>query len=324
MPPPAGFLANPSLEQPADLHFPAQQLRLLLALYTITCLLYYTATWLSYGGFAGGHPPFLDLEEFCSAAGTQFAICFGLTLLLLRFVLAPLHLRLGAKSLWIHVVLLPLFVVTTYLLVRWVQSWFGWVFVFGGRAQVWTFYLLGSFYVLQFGIVHAQQFYLRSRAVDTRRAWLGEAIGAISLEIPNGVGSDVLQANAPEDLAEITVDAARAVDFAKELLLSRGKHRYYVPVAELISLHAAGDYTSVHSTTGEYLAPCSIGELLAQLDPVEFLRIHRSTAVRRSAVLARRKQGREQLLDLVGGSTVHIGRKYLESVFKALARVSPD
>jgi hypothetical protein len=58
----------------------------LVAFYVVSTLIYYTATWISYGAFSPGHPSYFDLEEFFSAAGVQFTISFLLTIPIGYFV----------------------------------------------------------------------------------------------------------------------------------------------------------------------------------------------------------------------------------------------
>ncbi|WP_165844060.1 LytTR family DNA-binding domain-containing protein [Phenylobacterium kunshanense] len=63
-----------------------------------------------------------------------------------------------------------------------------------------------------------------------------------------------------------------------------GARRIYVPVDEIDWIEAAGNYVELHRAAGSLLHRSSLAEMERQLAGRDFVRIHRSRLVRRSAV----------------------------------------
>lgn len=83
---------------------------------------------------------------------------------------------------------------------------------------------------------------------------------------------------------------------------------------DYVRLHVAGDEGS-----RSYLLLQTIAGLEAKLDPAEFIRIHRSTILRRDAIRGLRHEGLGVwAAELEDGETLRIGRTYLHKV-KAMA-----
>src|SRR5262249_37320042 len=66
---------------------------------------------------------------------------------------------------------------------------------------------------------------------------------------------------------------------------------HFIDAAEIRSIKADAHYTRVHDGQRERLSPWSISQVEAQLDPVRFLRVHRSHIVALAHVTFVRKEG---------------------------------
>lgn len=84
-------------------------------------------------------------------------------------------------------------------------------------------------------------------------------------------------------------------------------------------IDAERDYVRLHTEDGSYLLLQAIAKLEEQLDPAKFIRIHRSTILRRNCIAGLRHDGAGGWsVELHGGSLQRVGRTYLPKV-KAMA-----
>lgn len=144
--------------------------------------------------------------------------------------------------------------------------------------------------------------------------------------------------------ARIAIEAERRADQLAELqetvaslkraLGERSRHATefwvksqgeYLRVAteDIIRFQAERDYVRLHVRDADFLFQESLSSLEQRLDPEEFVRIHRSTIVRRRAVL-RIKPGpfASLLLSLVDGSEARVGRTYTASIRAKITNAS--
>lgn len=103
--------------------------------------------------------------------------------------------------------------------------------------------------------------------------------------------------------------------YAREFWVPNRGELARVDVADIDRIEAERDYMRLHAGNRSWLIHETIANLEARLDPAEFLRIHRSSIVRRAAIrrLAHDGQGNWSA-ELAGGETLRIGRTYLASV----------
>lgn len=94
-----------------------------------------------------------------------------------------------------------------------------------------------------------------------------------------------------------------------------------IEAAMIDHVEAERDYMRLHVGDRSYLIHETIGALERQLDPERFLRLHRSTIVRRDAIrrLVHDGQG-SWSAELEGGKSFRIGRTWLASVRAAIGR----
>jgi two-component system response regulator AlgR len=85
-----------------------------------------------------------------------------------------------------------------------------------------------------------------------------------------------------------------------------------IAAAEIDLIEAERDYMRLHVGQRSYLLHQTIGELERRLDPVEFVRLHRSTIARRDRIVGFRHEGDGAwMAELLGGRSLRIGRTYL-------------
>jgi two-component system, LytTR family, response regulator len=67
---------------------------------------------------------------------------------------------------------------------------------------------------------------------------------------------------------------------AKQILVRTGERAFFLEVADIQRVSAAGNYVEVHVEGKTHLIRESLADFVTQLDPNEFLRVHRSHVVR--------------------------------------------
>jgi two-component system response regulator AlgR len=88
-----------------------------------------------------------------------------------------------------------------------------------------------------------------------------------------------------------------------------------VAVGDIERIEAERDYMRLVSCGRSWLIHETISALEARLDPTLFIRLHRSTIVRRDQIVRLAHDGQGNwTADLVGGASVRIGRTYLARV----------
>ncbi len=121
---------------------------------------------------------------------------------------------------------------------------------------------------------------------------------------------------------EEVVQALRAVDaeapesgFAEEIWVPDRGDRLRLPVSLIDWVEAERDYVRIHSRGRSFLVRKAIRKLQAELDPEDFLRVHRGALVRRDRIvrLARRPGGPSAVV-LQSGAEVPVARRQAAQV----------
>lgn len=109
-----------------------------------------------------------------------------------------------------------------------------------------------------------------------------------------------------------------------------GSDEFWVPVrnemiriaaADIDRIDAERDYMRLHVGPRSYLLHETIGALERRLDPARFLRVHRSTILRRDRIDSLRHDGLGGwYADLIDGNSVRIGRTYLPAARALIGR----
>ena len=90
----------------------------------------------------------------------------------------------------------------------------------------------------------------------------------------------------------------------------------FVPVDQILWIEAANKYVVVHTTAGTHIARQTIQSLQDRLDPEQFVRIHRSTVVRKSAVRGLHPLFHgDYIVTLVNSAELTLSRKFRASFF---------
>jgi two-component system LytT family response regulator len=94
----------------------------------------------------------------------------------------------------------------------------------------------------------------------------------------------------------------------------RGEH-LRISAQTIVRFQAERDYVRIHTAGAGYLHHESLAALEESLDPSQFIRIHRSTIVRRDAVVRIKPAPfAAMIVVLTDGSEVRVGRTYLSAV----------
>jgi len=97
----------------------------------------------------------------------------------------------------------------------------------------------------------------------------------------------------------------------RQILVKDGERGYFLAVDDIQRVSAAGNYVEVHARGKVHLIRETLSEFIAQLDPAEFLRVHRSNVVRIGFIAELRPMfhGDYELV-LRDGQRVSLSRRY--------------
>ena len=108
-------------------------------------------------------------------------------------------------------------------------------------------------------------------------------------------------------------------EWLSELWVPHRSELLRIEVSQVNRIDAERDYVRLHVGDRTYLLLQTIAGLEKRLDPAKFIRIHRSTILRRDCIRGLRHDGLGVWsIELDGGETLRIGRTYMPRV-KAMA-----
>ncbi len=98
---------------------------------------------------------------------------------------------------------------------------------------------------------------------------------------------------------------------ARQILVRGLERAFFIEVADIQRVAAAGNYVEVHARGSVHLVRETLSGFFAQLDPAEFIRVHRSHVVRIGFIAELRPMfhGDYELL-LRDGATLQLSRRY--------------
>ena len=113
--------------------------------------------------------------------------------------------------------------------------------------------------------------------------------------------------------------ASTPVERLRWVRASSGELTHQVAVQDVLFFHADDKYTCVRTAGAEHLIRTPIAELAAQLDPAEFVQVHRSTIVNLAHLAGTRRDEASRLFLRVKGHTqeLPVSRAYVH-LFKAM------
>lgn len=95
----------------------------------------------------------------------------------------------------------------------------------------------------------------------------------------------------------------------------------FVPADQILWIEAANKYVVVHTTSGNYIARQTLQSLEDTLDPTQFLRIHRSILVRKTAVRGLHPLFHgDYTVRLTNGDELTLSRSFRGSFFNQMSR----
>lgn len=134
-----------------------------------------------------------------------------------------------------------------------------------------------------------------------------------------------LQADRIAELQETVISLKRAFNqqskWASELWVKvRGEHLRIEP-ENIIRFQAERDYVRIYTLNANYLYQESLASLQLRLDPIDFIRIHRSTIVRRNNIVRIKQAPFASLIVILSdGTETRVGRTYVSAIRMNLSR----
>ncbi|MDB5683374.1 MAG: LytTR family two component transcriptional regulator [Sphingomonas bacterium] len=115
--------------------------------------------------------------------------------------------------------------------------------------------------------------------------------------------------------------AAPSSQWTEELWVPHRSEMIRIAAIDIDRIEAERDYMRLHVGARSFLLHQTISELERQLDPARFIRLHRSTIVRRQFIARLRHDGLGVWhADLADGAEVRIGRTYLHAAREMAGR----
>lgn len=115
--------------------------------------------------------------------------------------------------------------------------------------------------------------------------------------------------------------AAAAPEWTQEFWVPHRSEMIRVAATDIDRIEAERDYMRLHIGARSFLLHQTISELERRLDPERFIRLHRSTIVRRDHIAKLRHDGLGVWhADLADGTEIRIGRTYLTAAKALMGR----
>ena len=112
--------------------------------------------------------------------------------------------------------------------------------------------------------------------------------------------------------------------FARHLPIERDSKTHFLPVEQVIAIHANAHYTYVFDGNDELFCPLAIGDIESRLDDTHFVRVHRSHIVNIDRVVGYRRSGDNELVEMAGSTRclVPVSRSRIGSLKSRVARLN--
>jgi len=101
----------------------------------------------------------------------------------------------------------------------------------------------------------------------------------------------------------------------EKITIKDGSDIQFIRVADIEWIDAAGDYMCIHASGKTHIMRITMKQLEGMLNPVLFLRVHRSTIVNNRCITgAQTLNNGEYLLNLEGGTQLKVSRSYKDRI----------
>jgi two-component system, LytTR family, response regulator len=110
---------------------------------------------------------------------------------------------------------------------------------------------------------------------------------------------------------------SRSAPYKTRFLAKKKGEYFFIPVGEVESIEAEGNYVRVHVGSGTHLIRTSMNDMEATLDPAQFVRVHRGAIVNLDRVQAIQLEGvSDYRVVLKSNRVVKVGRTYRNSLLE--------
>jgi two-component system LytT family response regulator len=117
--------------------------------------------------------------------------------------------------------------------------------------------------------------------------------------------------------------AAAAAPWTQTFPVRVGARTVLVPARDVERIEADGDYATLHANGKTWLVRERLHTLATQLDPLQFLRVHRSSIVRLDMIAELRAlTNRDAVLRLRDGSLLRASRTYMPALTDAISHLN--
>jgi two-component system, LytTR family, response regulator len=177
-----------------------------------------------------------------------------------------------------------------------------------GQMPILVFVTAYSEYAVRAFEVEAVDYLCKPFDRDRLSAAVERALRRLQMQngLPAGDEQSAAPAGAEQWLSRITIKESDGIIF--------------VPVEEILWIEAANKYVVIHTATRTHMARHTIQSLENQLDPKQFVRIHRSTIVRKAAVRGLHPLFHgDYLVRLTNGAELTLSRNFREPFFRQMS-----
>jgi DNA-binding LytR/AlgR family response regulator len=144
-------------------------------------------------------------------------------------------------------------------------------------------------------------------------ARLGAALGRARAALAERAAAERTR-EVEEVLANLRGGADAPSPFLRNLWIAERGGRCCVEVGQIDWIAAERDYVRIHTGAKSYLIRHSIGGLESRLDPADFVRVHRSSLVRRDRIVRIRHAAGRGAVVLSTGAEVPVSRRHMAAV----------
>src|SRR5215471_18324507 len=112
--------------------------------------------------------------------------------------------------------------------------------------------------------------------------------------------------------------------FARHLPIERDGNTHFLPVEQVVAVHANAHYTYIFDGNDKLFCPLAIGDVESRLDDRHFVRVHRSHIVNIERVVGYRRSGDNEMVEMAGAtrSLVPVSRNRIGSLKTRVAKLN--